>query len=76
MIKMIKFHTNMLDNKEKKTFIQIIPDYVNLWRTYCKNDINTNIDVTINRMNGIIIPHLMRYRWIELLYHKQYPFRE
>jgi hypothetical protein len=68
--------TQMINShiSNKDTFVQIIPEYIQMWRTYCKNDENKNIDILIKRMNGIIQPHLMTYRWVECLKFNIGPF--
>ena len=67
---LLKMIINHITNYGKPP-IQVIPEYIKLWRTYC---IDNDVDILIKRMNGIIQPHLMGYRWPELLYFKQYPF--
>jgi hypothetical protein len=69
---LLKMITNYITNDGKHQ-IQVIPEYIKLWRTYC---IDNDVDILIKRLNGIIKPHLMTYRWLELLYFKQYPFND
>jgi hypothetical protein len=63
---------NIQNNYIVKT---ITPDYIKIWRKYCNADLN-NMNIIINRMKGIIQPHLMGYRHPEILVSEHDPFNE
>ena len=44
-----------------------------MWQEYCKRD-NNNIDIIIKKMNGLLQPHYMGYRWVECLTYGEGPF--
>ena len=60
----IEYHIdNLKTNKITKTNI---PKYVYAWKEYCERENQDTINNIINRMNGIVEPHLRTYRWIEV----------
>ena len=63
-----------INNLENNCIIKTItPSYIKIWREYCNADSN-NMNIILNRMNGIIQPHLMGYRHPELLVFQHEPF--
>lgn len=50
-----------------------LPDFIRIWRLYFKLD-DKNSDILIEKMNGIRQPHLMGYRWPEILVNECKPF--
>lgn len=60
LIHQIYDHINIIIKQLK--FTRIVPEYIKLWQKYC---IDNDVDILIKRMNGIIKPHLMTYRWPE-----------
>ena len=71
--KLIEYNIkNYRDGIHKKTDL---PDYIRIWRNYCRLD-SENMDIIIERMNGVRQPHLMGYRWPELLVKENYPFNK
>ena len=74
LVNMINSHIDRLESgNTSEKIIQIIPEYIKIWRQYCKDNSDT-MDVIIKRMSGLINPNLVSYRWPELLYFKKYPF--
>lgn len=72
LLKQIFDHINNL--KSRIVVETTIPKYVKIWQEYCKNEDESKIDTIIKKMNGLIIPHYMTYRWVECLMYGDGPF--
>ena len=69
LITQINTHIYNLINNIK--IPKIVPNYINAWRQLC---VDKDFDIFIKKMNGLITPHLMQYRWIECVTYKYGPF--
>ena len=80
--KKIKYNEldNLIDDKITKYINGMherteIPNFIRIWRLYFKAD-KKNKKELLEKMNGIRQPHLMGYRWPEILVNECKPFDE